>query len=137
VSKSVNPLKKHKEFLLYAFFGILTTLVNIVSYYLLYNMLFIKNVPAVIISWALSVAFAFFTNKLFVFESRSFKLSIVLRESATFFSARLFTGILDVIIMYIAVDLLLLDSLFWKIVSNVIVVILNYILSKIWIFKKQ
>lgn len=137
MSKSVNPLKKHKEFLLYAFFGILTTLVNIVSYYLLYNMLFIKNVPAVIISWALSVAFAFFTNKLFVFESRSFKLSIVLRESATFFSARLFTGILDVIIMYIAVDLLLLDSLFWKIVSNVIVVILNYILSKIWIFKKQ
>lgn len=137
MSKSVSPLKKHKEFLLYAFFGILTTLVNIVSYYLLYNMLFIKNVPAVIISWALSVAFAFFTNKLFVFESRSFKLSIVLRESATFFSARLFTGILDVIIMYIAVDLLLLDSLFWKIVSNVIVVILNYILSKIWIFKKQ
>lgn len=137
MSKSVNPLKKHKEFLLYAFFGILTTLVNIVSYYLLYNMLFIKNVPAVIISWALSVAFAFFTNKLFVFESRSFKLSIVLRESVTFFSARLFTGILDVIIMYIAVDLLLLDSLFWKIVSNVIVVILNYILSKIWIFKKQ
>ena len=136
MSKSVNPLKKHKEFLLYAFFGILTTLVNIVSYYLLYNMLFIKNVPAVIISWALSVAFAFFTNKLFVFESRSFKLSIVLRESATFFSARLFTGVLDVIIMYIAVDLLLLDSLFWKIVSNVIVVILNYILSKIWIFKK-
>ncbi|MBO5909738.1 MAG: GtrA family protein [Clostridia bacterium] len=137
MSNSVNPLKKHKEFLLYAFFGILTTLVNIVSYYLLYNMLFIKNVPAVIISWALSVAFAFFTNKLFVFESRSFKLNIVLRESATFFSARLFTGVLDVIIMYIAVDLLLLDSLFWKIVSNVIVVILNYILSKIWIFKKQ
>ncbi|MBR6742885.1 MAG: GtrA family protein [Clostridia bacterium] len=137
MSKLVNPLKKHKEFLLYAFFGILTTLVNIVSYYLLYNMLFIKNVPAVIISWALSVAFAFFTNKLFVFESRSFKLSIVLRESATFFSARLFTGVLDIIIMYIAVDLLLLDSLFWKIVSNVIVVILNYILSKIWIFKKQ
>ena len=114
MSKSVNPLKKHKEFLLYAFFGILTTLVNIVSYYLLYNMLFIKNVPAVIISWALSVAFAFFTNKLFVFESRSFKLSIVLRESATFFSARLFTGVLDIIIMYIAVDLLLLDSLFGK-----------------------
>ena len=129
-------IKKYKELLLYLIFGALTTLVNFITYYLFYNMLFCGNVPSTIVSWLFSVLFAFVTNKLFVFESRSFKARVVLNEAVTFFSARILTGALDVAFMYVAVDLLLLNGSLCKLLSNVFVVVLNYIFSKLWIFKK-
>lgn len=129
-------INKYKEFLLYVLFGSLTTLVNFVTYYLFYNILFFSNVTSTIISWFFSVVFAFITNKLFVFESRSFKMNVVLREAVAFFSARVVSGVLDVAFMYLTVDLLTLNGSLCKLVSNVFVIILNYIFSKLWIFKK-
>lgn len=97
---------KYKHLFMYAVFGILTTLVNLASYYLCYNILVIPNVPSTIIAWILAVAFAFITNKLWVFDSKSFDGKTLAREIPTFFGARLAAGVLDVGIMWIAVDVM-------------------------------
>lgn len=130
-------LVKYKSFIMYAIFGVLTTLVNLVSYYLFYNLIGISNVPSTIVAWVLAVAFAFITNKLWVFDSKSFDGRTLAHEIPTFFGARLATGILDVVIMYLAVDVLNMNSTIWKLISNIIVIILNYIASKLVIFKKK
>jgi Predicted membrane protein len=128
---------KYKEQILYVFFGGLTTLINWGAYALCYNVLGVSNVPSVIIAWILGVAFAFVTNKIWVFESRSFNTQTVLRELWTFVAARLVTGLLDLGIMYLAVDVLGGNGNVWKLISNVIVIILNYVFSKLIVFKKQ
>ena len=128
---------KYKEQILYVFFGGLTTLINWGAYALCYNVLGISNVPSVIIAWILGVAFAFVTNKIWVFESRSFDTKTVMRELWTFVAARLATGLLDLGIMYLAVDVLGGNGNVWKLISNVIVIILNYVFSKLIVFRKQ
>ncbi len=128
---------KYKEQILYVFFGGLTTLINWGAYALCYNVLGVSNVPSVIIAWILGVAFAFVTNKIWVFESRSFDTKTVMRELWTFVAARLATGLLDLGIMYLAVDVLGGNGNVWKLISNVIVIILNYVFSKLIVFKKQ
>jgi len=124
----------YKMPILYIFFGGLTTLVNIVVYFLCYDVAHLSNVFSTIIAWLLSVVFAFVTNKIYVFESRS---KSILYELSTFFACRLGTGILDLGIMYITVDILIWNALLMKILSNILVIILNYVFSKIIIFKKQ
>ena len=126
---------KYKSFVMYMIFGVLTTVINLVTYYICFNVLNISNVISTIIAWVLAVAFAFVTNKIWVFDSKSFDSKILFHEIPTFFGARIATGILDVVIMYIAVDILSWNSTVWKLVSNVIVIILNYIASKFVIFK--
>ena len=128
---------KYKEQILYVFFGGLTTLINWGAYALCYNVLGVSNVPSVIIAWILGVAFAFVTNKIWVFESRSFDTKTVMRELWTFVAARLATGLLDLGIMYLAVDVLGGNGNVWKLISNVIVIILNYVFSKLIVFRKQ
>lgn len=97
----------------------------------------IPNVPSTIIAWVLAVAFAFITNKLWVFESRSFDGMTLKHEIPTFLGARIGTGLLDVGIMYLAVDVMNWNSTVWKLISNVIVIILNYIASKLVIFRMK
>ena len=128
---------KYKSIIAYVFFGGCTTLVNTAVYYLCYNLLGISNVVATVIAWLLAVLFAFITNKLWVFESKSFSAQVLRRELPSFFAARLLTGLLDLLIMYIAVDRLQLNALLWKLLSNVIVIILNYIASKLFVFKER
>ena len=128
---------KYKEQILYVFFGGLTTIINWGAYALCYNVLGVSNVPSVIIAWILGVAFAFVTNKIWVFESRSFDTKTVLRELWTFVAARLATGLLDLGIMYLAVDVLGGNGNVWKLISNVVVIILNYVFSKLIVFRKQ
>ena len=122
---------------MYAIFGGLTTVVNMVSYYLSFNVLKIPNVPSTVIAWVLAVAFAFVTNKLWVFDSPSFDAKTLKHEIPTFFGARLATGVLDVAIMYLAVDLMHWNPTVWKLISNVLVIIINYVASKLVIFRKK
>lgn len=89
------------------------------------------------IAWVAAVVFAFITNKLFVFGSKSFKTDVLVREMASFFGCRLLTGILDIVIMYIAVDVMDMNSTLWKFLSNILVIILNYLASKLVVFKKK
>lgn len=129
--------KKYRSLIAYAVFGGLTTIVNIVAYSGCYNGLQFSNTLSNVIAWVLSVTFAYLTNKAWVFESRSWKWNVLRREITTFVSCRLATGIMDIVIMYLCVDVLGWPALLMKVVSNVLVIVLNYIFSKLVIFKKK
>lgn len=129
--------KKYKPLILYVFFGIATTIINVVCYNLCYNYLVISNVISTCIAWLAAVLFAFVTNKLFVFDSKSFAAKVIIYELTTFFSCRLLTGVMDIAIMFVCVDLLRLNPILWKIFANVLVIIFNYIASKLIIFKSK
>ena len=129
--------QRHRGVIAYVFFGGCTTLINVLCYDACYYLLGMANVPATASAWAVSVLFAFVTNKLFVFESRSWAVKTVLYEAGTFFACRILTGLLDVLIMYLAVDRLGGDPTLFKLLSNVIVIILNYAASKIFIFRRK
>lgn len=137
MKKIKELLLKYKEVILYLFFGGCTTLINIVAYWVFRNVLYLDVVPADIAAWVVSVLFAYITNKRWVFESKSWKGSTVLREAAEFFAARLFTLGLDVLILYITVDRLHWPDLLMKIIANIVVIIVNYLFSKLLIFSKK
>ena len=129
-------MKKYKAIIFYGIFGVLTTIVNIVIYNLCYYQIGIGNTVSNVIAWILAVAFAYFTNKVWVFESKSWAWEVLKREVSTFVSCRLATGIMDIVIMFICVDIIGWHAMLMKLVSNVLVIILNYIFSKLIIFKK-
>jgi len=122
---------------MYLFFGGLTTLVNIVSYFAFTRIFQFGTTPATVISWILSVVFAYITNRKWVFESNATGFSKISKEIAAFFSARLFSGALDLGIMLLFVKILGLNDLIVKVLSNILVVILNYFFSNLFIFKKE
>lgn len=128
---------KYKSFISYAVFGVLTTLVNMAVYAFLYNLLKMPNVVSTILAWFMAVLFAFITNKLWVFDSKSFDFKILRHEIPTFFGCRILTGVLDVAIMYFAVDVFAWNATLWKLISNVLVIIINYVASKLLIFRKK
>ena len=126
---------KNKEIIKYLIFGILTTLVNILCFYILDKLnidIYINNT----ISWIVSVIFAFITNKLYVFESKSLDIKIIFKEGTSFLGARIFSYFVDMGTIYLLFDGLKINKLISKVVSNIIVIIINYIFSK-FIFKKK
>lgn len=123
----------NKETILYLIFGICTTILNIIIYRGL-TLLKIDYLVSTILAWFISVVFAFITNKIFVFENHNKKF---LSLFAQFFSSRILTGGLDVFIMFISVDILCFNDFIVKIISNILIIIINYLLSKIFIFKKD
>lgn len=130
-------LIKYKGIIFYGIFGVLTTVINIASYALCYSVLGIANVPSNVIAWILAVLFAFITNKLYVFDSKSMDGKTVISELIKFMAARLATGGIDLLIMYIGVDIMQGPAVVLKVISNVIVIILNYILSKLIVFRNK
>ena len=126
---------KIKEVIWYGFFGVLTTLVNIISFYFLDKTgmnVYLNN----FIAWFLSVLFAFITNKLYVFNSKSLDKKVVIKEICSFFFFRILSLGIDMAGMYICISLLNIGKMISKIIMNVIVIVANYIFSKIFIFKK-
>ena len=132
-----NLMKKYREILLYLVFGVLTTLCNIVSYFALNDLLHIHYLVANALAWVLSVLFAYLTNRTWVFESKSQGFSAIAREMGLFFGCRLPSGVFDMAFMFVAVDLLAQNDMIAKIASNVVVIVLNYLFSKLIIFKKK
>lgn len=126
-----------KEIVAYLVFGVLTTLVNIVVYWLCAHPLGIKTVPSSVIAWIASVLFAYVTNRIWVFHSETTGKSGIIREVVYFFACRLATGVVDWVFMYVTVDLFGFNDVIMKIIANVVVVILNYIASKLLIFRKK
>lgn len=137
MNKLACLLKRYKGLLSYIFFGICTTIINVVIYNVCYYKLLVSNVNSTIIAWLIAVLFAFITNKIFVFESRSFTFKVIVYEWISFLGCRLATGILDIGIMYIAIDCLDQNAMLWKIISNILTIIINYIASKLIIFKRK
>lgn len=129
-------LHKYRSLLLYGFFGVLTTLVNLLSYRVAEAWMHLPTVAATCLAWALSVAFAYMTNRRWVFQSKENSPRGILREIGSFVACRLLSGLLDVAIMYVCVDLLHLNSMLIKLLSNVLVIIVNYIASKLLVFRR-
>lgn len=120
-----------KKIFLYLIFGVLTTLLNIFLYWFCAKIFEIPVVPATIIAWIGSILFAYHTNGEYVFESKPETFGAKLYEALNFFMCRLATGFVDVIIMYVFADLIGFDDVWVKTISNIVVIILNYLGSKI------
>lgn len=125
-------IKIDRELILYVVFGAFTFFVNLISYFFFANMLGINYLVSNAIAWFLSVLFAYITNRIWVFESKS---PNILKEMSLFFGGRIFSGVVDMLLMYTFIDLLVLDSSISKIIVQIIVIILNYIFSKLIVFK--
>ena len=165
---AVNPknwgelFKKHREIIMYVIFGALTTLVSIATYFIARNIFpneqsapeFLRwtyrlslgggdssTVLPNVISWIVSVTFAFITNRIWVFNSKVKGIGRILLQAGSFYAARLFTLFVDIAIMYLLVNLPNIENGFYelciKVFSNIVVLILNYVFSKLFIFKKK
>ena len=137
VSKIIELMKKYREMISYLFFGVATTLVNFVVYAVLTRLVSFEETPSQIAAWFAAVVFAFITNKLFVFESRSAGARAMLLELASFFAARIFSGIIENGGFWVGYDLLGINDWVVKISLSVIVVITNYITGKFIVFRKK
>lgn len=129
---------KYKEVINYLIFGALSTLVNFVTYYIFARLLGIDKVVSNGIAWFCSVLFAYITNKIFVFESKTNGIKELAKEISTFFLARVLSGILcDVGTFAMMVEVLHINDMVSKVVTQVMVIIVNYIFSKLIIFRKK
>ena len=125
-------IKIDRELILYVVFGAFTFFVNLISYFFFANMLGINYLVSNAIAWFLSVLFAYITNRIWVFESKS---PHILKEMSLFFGGRIFSGVVDTVLMYLFIDVLVLGNTFSKIVVQIIVIVLNYVFSKLIVFK--
>lgn len=137
VEKALELYRKYREMILYLIFGGLTTLVNIFSYFVLTDVGKIQYLVSTAIAWVLSVLFAYFTNRVWVFRSTASGAKAIAREMGSFFGCRLLSGVIDMGIMFVCVSVLGLPDKVIKILANVVVIILNYLFSKLFIFKKD
>lgn len=137
ISKIRQLVVKHWDILSYLFFGVLTTVVNYVVYLPCYNILGLSAVVSNGIAWVVAVAFAYLTNKPFVFRSNDWSAKTVIPELSKFVGCRVGSGLAESVILLIAVDMLGWNGNLWKLLTNVLVVILNYIGSKLLVFKNK
>lgn len=131
IKKVINA---YRDVLAYIFFGVCTTVVNIVAYWIVAHLLNGSTTGSTIIAWIVAVLFAYVTNRKWVFQSSSTGYYCILKEMMTFFLCRLTTGLLDVACMYVFVDLLQWNDMVVKCLSNLAVIVLNYVASKLIIF---
>lgn len=129
-------IKKHYDILAYLFFGVMTTAVNYIVYLPCYNLLQISAAVSNVIAWAAAVAFAYLTNKPFVFHSHDWTAKTVIPELTKFVGSRILSGALETALIFVTVDCLLWNGNIMKLVTSVLVVILNYVASKLLVFKK-
>lgn len=127
---------KYYDVLAYLFFGVLTTVVNYLIYLPCFNFLHIPASISNMIAWVGAVAFAYLTNKPFVFKSYDWSMKTVLPELGKFVGCRIGSGLLETGILALSVDLLNWNGNVWKLITSVLVVVLNYVASKLIIFKK-
>ena len=138
MKKIIELYKKYQEIINYLIVGVLTTVVSLVTYYICVLTIFnpedaLELQLANIISWICAVLFAYITNKIFVFKSKNRN---IIKEISSFVGARVLTLILDMLIMFIMVTTLGINDKVSKLVVQVVVTILNYVFSKIFVFKK-
>lgn len=143
MKKILEIYDKHKEVINYLIFGVLATVVNLgVKYLLLFTILDAANAVqlqiSVIVSWIAACLFAYFTNRIIVFKSKSKE---ILKEVISFFTARIITLGMEMLIMFIFVTALGLNSnlwvAIWSLIAQAVVIISNYVFSKLIIFKKK
>jgi len=131
-SKFVN-----RETITYTFAGIMTTIVNFIFYYILCNILKVENLIANTIAWLAAVSFAYIVNALWVFQSEKQDILKECMKITKFFGARILSFLVEQMGMFLLVDGLKCNNLVVKAFLMVIVIVLNYLFSKIYIFRKQ
>ena len=125
---------KYKELILYVLFGGLTTLVNWGLYTLLVDIFHVSYLWSTAIAQIIAILFAYVTNRIWVFESKVRGMRGIALEMARFFGARAASFVLDIGCMYVGVELFHIDDKWMKLIANIIVIIVNYILSKLFVF---
>lgn len=127
--------KKHEEGINYLIFGFLAFVLNYVLYFVFADAVSMHYMAATVLSWVLTVVFAYWTNRTFVFKSQNKETASVLVEFVSFIGARVATELLEIVLMYVMVDMCSINDKIAKLVCQVLVILANYVLSKIWIFK--
>ena len=137
VDKIKALLVRYREPIVYLVFGVLTTAVNYLVYLPCYNVLGLSSSVSNVLAWLVAVAFAYVTNKPFVFRSHDWSAGTVIPELVKFVGTRLGSGGLETLILLVFVDMLDMNGNLWKLLTSVIVVILNYVGSKLVVFRKK
>ena len=137
MDKISQLVKKYWSIISYLFFGVVTTVVNMVVYYLCYHLWGISSDLSTVIAWVIAVLTAFLTNKPFVFGSHDWSPKVLLPEAGSFFGCRLGSGLVELVLMHITVEMLGLPGMLMKLLVNVIVVILNYVAINLLVFRKK
>ena len=137
IHKIKELIAKYWEVLIYLVFGVLTTVVNYVIYLPVYNILGLSAALSNAIAWVGAVAFAYLTNKPFVFKSHDWSMKTVIPELTKFVGCRVASGAAETLILLVTVDLLHWNGNIWKLLTSVIVVVLNYIGSKLFVFRNK
>ncbi|HDX9653019.1 MULTISPECIES: GtrA family protein [Bacillus cereus group] len=128
---------KAKEIFNYLLFGGLTTVINIVTYFIFATLIGMDYKVATTIAWIVSVLFAYITNKKYVFNSQQTSFTHVVKEFVYFMGFRVLSYFIDIVSMIVLIEWLGMNDLVAKIIANVIVVFVNYFASKYIIFKKK
>lgn len=136
MDRVIGLLRRNREVLLYLLFGVLTTAVSYLVYFPCYNFLGLGGAVSNGISWVCAVAFAFLTNKPFVFKSHDWSARTLWPELIKFVGCRVGSGAAETAILFLAVDWLKGDGNLWKVITSVLVVLLNYLGSKLLVFRK-
>ena len=137
IQKIRELIVKYWDIVSYLFFGVCTTIVNYLIYIPCYNFWGMSATVSNMIAWVVAVAFAYLTNKPFVFKSYDWSAKTVIPELTKFIGCRIGSGAAETLILFLAVDLLGWNGNIWKLVTQVMVVVLNYIGSKLLVFRNK
>lgn len=137
-NKCMQLYKKNKEIINYLIFGVLTTIVSFASYFIFAKLCGIDEIISNMLSWVISVAFAFVTNKIWVFESKTNTVGSFFKEMFKFYLSRVLSGVIcDICTFSLMVKVLHINDMISKLVIQVMVTILNYLFSKLIVFKSK
>ena len=137
MKRLISLYKKYSEIINYLIVGVLTTLVSIIIYWLFTKWFHVNYMISNVISWIGSVSFAYVTNKKFVFKSKCDNEKAVFIEIYQFFKYRVFSLVIDIFLMYLFVEVFNIDDMIAKVIVQFIAIALNYIFSKLFVFKKK
>mgnify|MGYP002524317542 FL=1 len=142
LDKMMSLLKKYRSQIVYLIFGVLTTVVNYLVFFPCSSYLEKTGFQYAVavsntIAWVFAVLFAYVTNKPFVFESHDWSWKVVAPEFAKFVSTRLASLLIETVIISVTVDTLHWNKLVWKVLTSVLVVVLNYVGSKLLVFRRK
>lgn len=129
--------KKYKSIVFYAIFGVLTTIINVVVYWLLVHLVEFDVLFGTVIAWIAAVSFAYVTNRKWVFYSEVYTTMKIVKEIMAFFTCRITTGVIDFTCMFIFVEVFHFNDIIIKVVANVLVIILNYVASRLIVFRTR
>lgn len=132
-----NTYHKHQEAVDYLFWGGVAFVLSMVLFYIFANMMMIEEQIANVITWIICVIFTYLTNRTFVFKSKTTGVKAITKEFTEFTTARLATLVLENVVLFICIDLLLWHNMIAKLIGQFLVIVSNYVLSKLWIFKKK